>query len=386
MSIKNLHRYTNKKTCKSKLSRKLSKKIPIIFVKPYYTDEFLKNKEGHYFSDKHFNKIIQSDCDVYINDDNSKHPKKCPNKLLFKFRKNVIPKKTCVKAFHSMYQASQKKNRNRGAASGIINVNKLPKYAKNISHVDKYRVFYKNKFGTKKKDNIGNTAMSNIIGYYDKPDRNVISNKLVNGRIPKSKMCRTTAFTKNEIDKWIDCLPIIMSADSQFKKLIPDKHKKQLYRCKKTPNYQINNSAFSTITLNYNWRTASHIDKGDYTDGFGNLLVLEKDKCHNNNNTNNYNANVNNPINSYKGGYLGFPKYKIAVDVRQGDFLAMDVHQYHCNTPLKSILNNNNKINKLKINTTKKKLRRMNKYSKIDDNHGRLSIVCYLRKNMIKCQ
>jgi hypothetical protein len=41
------------------------------------------------------------------------------------------------------------------------------------------------------------------------------------------------------------------------------------------------------------------------------------------------------------------------VDVRQGDFLAMDVHEWHCNTPI--------------IGT------------------GRLSIVAYLRKNMIKC-
>ena len=56
-------------------------------------------------------------------------------------------------------------------------------------------------------------------------------------------------------------------------------------------------------------------------------------------------------------------KYGVAVDVRQGDFLAMDVHQWHCNTPLE---HSKNTIEKGDV--------------------GRLSIVCYLRKNMIKCK
>ena len=60
---------------------------------------------------------------------------------------------------------------------------------------------------------------------------------------------------------------------------------------------------------------------------------------------------------------LGFPQYGVAVDVRQGDFLAMDVHQWHCNTPLEH---------------SKKTIEK--------DEIGRLSIVCYLRKNMIKCK
>ena len=78
------------------------------------------------------------------------------------------------------------------------------------------------------------------------------------------------------------------------------------------------------------------------------------------------------PVESYQGGYIGFPKYGIAVDVRQGDFLAMDVHQYHCNTPIKVGKMCNKKSN-IKNNRQKTK------------KHGRLSIVCYLRKNMLKC-
>ena len=86
-------------------------------------------------------------------------------------------------------------------------------------------------------------------------------------------------------------------------------------------------------------------------------IVLEKSKSKpietTNSNTTNSNTTNSNHCKGYTGGYLGFPRWGICVDVRQGDFLAMDVHEYHSNTPI------------------------------IGD--GRLSVVCYLRKKMINC-
>ena len=164
----------------------------------------------------------------------------------------------------------------------------------------------------------------------------------------KIPMCRTTQFTKKNVDKWKKTIPLIKEADRLFKKLVPDRYKIQLERAQQTPKFQIDNTAYSTITLNYNWRTASHCDSGDLDEGFGNLIVLEKSKS-------NYNSKLKDTnTNGYTGGYLGFPRWGICVDVRQGDFLAMDVHEYHSNTPI------------------------------IGD--GRLSVVCYLRKKMINCK
>ena len=108
----------------------------------------------------------------------------------------------------------------------------------------------------------------------------------------------------------------------------------------KTPNFQIKNTAFSTITINYNYRTGTHKDRGDLEEGFGNLIVCEDDQ---------------NP-NKFGGSYLGFPQFGVAVDVRQGDFLAMDVHQWHANLPM---------------HPANKTVRR-------------LSVVCYLRINIWK--
>lgn len=339
--------------------------IPIMILKPIMTDNEIAKKEGTYFPLKHYNKVIKKECDVYVKDTTTEKPK-----LLLKFRKNRIPQSICKTAYHNMYQAAQKRNRNRGSAAGLVKSSKLPKYAKNISKQDKFRVFYRNKKGTLKKDNIGNIAMSNIIGYYDKPDRNSLKT-VISGRNKKIKpkhMCRTTAFTQKDIHKWKMVTPYLKQVDTSFKKIVPSRHRIQLNRCKKTPSFQIDNTAFSTVTLNYNWRTACHQDKGDLPEGFGNLLVLEKDKC------------VDYPVHQYEGGYLGFPKYGITVDVRQGDFLAMDVHQYHCNTPITTgkLVNRDRSLNKSLNNRGKNNREKTNKY-------GRLSVVCYLRKNMIKC-
>jgi hypothetical protein len=38
---------------------------------------------------------------------------------------------------------------------------------------------------------------------------------------------------------------------------------------------------------------------------------------------------------SFSGGYLGFPQFKVLIKIEPGDFLLMDVHQWHCNTPIK---------------------------------------------------
>jgi hypothetical protein len=314
--------------------------MPSLILNPVLTDKELEDREGDYFPEEHYKKIIKKNTDVYGYDD-------LGNKiLLLKFRKNVIPQDLCVNAFHALVQHAQKRNYNRGAASGKLNIKKLPSYARTIKNRQSFRAYYIDKNGTKKKDHISNMALSNIAGYYDKPDRNLYN---TSQHPPK---CRTTHFTATQVDKWKQALPLLIAGDAEFKSLAPEAHKRQLDRANRTPAFRIANTAFSTITLNYNWRTACHKDKGDFSEGFGNLIVLEKDKCVDG-------------ASKYSGGYLGFPKWGVAVDVRQGDFLAMDVHQWHCNTEITGE-NSNKEVSK--------------------NDYGRLSIVCYLREGMIKCE
>ena len=317
----------NKQNKKVKKSKNISNKIPEIIVKKILSDKYMKNKEGDYFDNKHYDKIIDYDCDVYRIDENNN------KKILLKFRKNVFPNHLTECALDNLTAAAKKTHDNRGAAAGRINLKKMPSYANLASQLigrNKFRVkWYKSKkTGKIVKNSLGNISQSNIIGYFDKRDRNLGKN---------APPCRTTAFTSQQVNKWNKVIPFIKAIDSQFKKLIPKNHRIQLNQAKQT-KYVIGNTAFSTVTINHNWRTALHKDAGDLPQGFGNLIVCEKGK--------------------YKGGCTGFPQFKVAVDVRNGDFLAMDVHEWHCNTKL----------------------------IPIDKDYTRLSLVAYLRDKMIKCK
>ena len=302
-----------------------------VIVNKLFSDEHMATKEGEYYDESHYRKyrgkngIITQDCDCYyINDEGKKV-------LLLRFRKNVLPKKLTKIGMDNLKKAAMKTHDNRGAAAGVLDLKKLPKYAqvpKLQVGTYKFRMkgYYSKYTGKFVNNSLGNLSQSNIIGYYDKPDRNLGINA------PK---CRLTAFNAQQFDKWLKVLPLIQAIDRQYKKLVPGPYKKQYQRAHQT-EFAIKDTSFSTVTINYNWRTALHKDAGDFMDGFGNLVVLEQGR--------------------YKGGCTGFPQFGVAVDVRDGDFLAMDVHEWHCNT----------------------------KIHPIDKDYARVSIVAYLRERMLE--
>ena len=206
----------------------------------------------------------------------------------------------------------------------------MANYIGELLNPGKFRTKFKSSVtGIESNQATSNLSPSNIIGFFDKPDRNLKG---------KGAPCRLTAFNRDYPELWNNTQPFLNEIDKQFKELVPKHHKLQYERCQQTPEFAIGNTAFSTVTINYSWRTALHKDAGDLKQGYGNLVVLEEGK--------------------YKGGSTGFPQFGVAVDVRHGDFLAMDVHEWHCNTKLHGI--------------TKE--------------YTRLSLVAYLRENMLRCK
>lgn len=246
-------------------------------------DHLFKKYEGKNFNEKWYNIIIDSSSDGYFNDDGI-------IKILFKFRKKVIPLKLQELSKDTFLQLSKKKHSNRGIASG-----KEPG-EKNARHF------------TKSGQNEGKYIASNISGYYDRPLREH------RGILGTNLACRTTAFNLNNKLLWEQGLPFLQFCSNVYKKLSL-KH----YLLQKLEYNRINNSlkipktVFTTITSNYNWRTACHKDSGDYSGGLGNLIVVGD---------------------NFTGGYLGFPQFKVLIKIKVGDFLLMDVHQWHCNTPI----------------------------------------------------
>ena len=311
------------------------------FVCPQrYTDDEIKKLEGDLFTEKDFHVIVREDADVYGMDHTG------GTILLFKFRKRVISPELCKIGFDN-FKHSAKPSRSRGAASGPIDPEAVYWKKREVVDVNKWRTKYMNG-STKSKMMVNNPVCSNAMGYYEASP---------NFKLP----CRMTHHTKVGLQKFQAGMPFIEKIDELYKQLLPEKHQIQYTRASSQPNFQVSDTAFSTITANRNFRTALHKDSGDF--GFGNLSVLEHGK--------------------YSGGYTGFPQYGVGFDLRQGDFVVMDVHQFHCNTPLYETPEDE-AYNETIENVYKRDNPEVGTLG-ICKKYSRLSFVCYLREKIYDC-
>jgi hypothetical protein len=290
-------------------------------------DHLFEKYKGKHFNESWYTTIINKDSNGYYYDSENK------KKVLFKFRKNVISTELQQVAIDSFLQYSKKKHSNRGLAAGI------PKGQKTA------------RTNTETGQNEGQYISSNISGYFDRPLREHLQ------YFKKNIVCRTTAFTLNNKKKWENALPFIKKCSREYSRLGGKYYSKQKKEYSLiNNNIKIPDTVFTTITSNYNFRTACHKDSGDYPHGLGNLILTGK---------------------NYTGGYLGFPQFKILIKIEPGDFLLMDVHQWHCNTPIN--LNNN-------CNNSNNSSNSSNSSNGNSSNSFRLSFVMYLRKDAVECK
>ncbi len=306
------------------------------------TDEQISNKEGEWIDvDSLKYPVIDKDIDVYYYENNRK-------KLLLKFRKKKINSSLCEIGWQN-YKDLAKASRGRGAAAGPIDSDSPYWKKRNLANTNKWSTGYMKADGDISKMKVNNQVASSPIGYFDET-------KFV--KLP----CRLTHFTRTNYEKYENGLPFIQKIDKCFKELIPLSYQSQLMRATQRNDLRIPGTSFSTITINRNFRTALHRDRGDYQKGFGNLTVLERGKYH--------------------GGYTVFPQFGVGVDVRHGDFLAMDVHQWHSNSEIYETEEDK------KYNESLPKVFKDNPEvgtAGLDKKYTRLTFVCYLREKLANC-
>lgn len=279
-------------------------------LKPFYSKTEARKKEGDWVDEKDYDILINSDCDAY---DENGEP-------LFFFRKNKIPTNLCKRAYESLRTAATPTN-NRGSAGGIVS--QETETTQNVGAKTKTRIRIKKRDGTLSNTNRANTVNSGLVGYFD--------------RNPRFPFCRQTAWMEKNFKQFAKAYPYIKYIDNLFADSCPSKYKTQKEIADKTnKDFLIKDTVFTTITVNKNFRTALHIDGGDFEGGLGNLAVLE--------------------AGNYTGGYTVLPRYRVAFDVRSGDVCFFNVHEHHANTEIKAKLA-----------------------------YERISVVCYYRKNMHYC-
>lgn len=313
-----------------------------ITVKASMTDEEIKARQGTYFTEKDVDTVFKEDIDVYHEDAEGNR------KLLAKFRKNVFTPDEIKLGWEGFYETAAT-SRNRGAAAGPIALSGQYWKKRKPIETSKWSTRYMHK-GKLSKMRVNNLVMSSVLGYFE--------------RTPFMGLpCRLTSYTQRYFKQYSHGLPFIKAIDNKFKKLVPDAHKLQYQRASQKPLYRVGDTAFSSITLNRNFRTALHMDDGDFREGFGNLSVIERGE--------------------YDGAYTLFPRYRVGFDVRTGDFLAMDVHEWHCNTEITETAAQAKKNKALpdiyKDDPTTGSLGSNKPYT-------RISFVCYLREKLVGCK
>ena len=266
--------------------------------------------------------IIRQDCTLYDED----------GSLVFCFLKNVLPSEL-YDFDEKIVKVSKTDSANRGNAAGKVTIEGLqvrkehwkrfPAELCNSKGEDLKKetssAFFKYHDGTLSKRARSNTVRSVAIGGFDKSPQHP---------------CRLTFHTKKMIEEYPSVFPICKKICEIYQEKFPEYYDTQLDSYRDCPcDFVIPNSVFSTITLNHDFRTATHEDKGDFKKG---LTCFAVKKC-----------------GEYSGGELCFPEYQMGVDVEEGDLLIFNPHIAHCNNPLQG--------------------------------EGRMSMVFYLREKMHLC-
>ena len=300
--------------------------------------------KGKYLDGSSYDRIISEDCDFYYQ-----------GQIVFRFRKRMFTEDLLTIAWDNCKHLA-KSSRGRGASAGPIDPEAVYWKKRNIYWQDKWSAKYMvkdKKTGEMKesKMKVNNEVASNPIGFYGQT-------KNLGLNLP----CRLSHYTKVNLSKYENAIPFFQKISEHYKDLLPDKYNDQMNRAL-INDFHIPKTPFSTITINRNFRTAVHKDSGDYG-GFACLSVLEENK--------------------YSGGYFVLPKFKVAIDIRHGDLLVCDVHQYHGNTELYETeedkqYNDENPQQTYKDNLDVGILGLNNRFT-------RLSFVCYLREDIIHCK
>lgn len=235
-------------------------------------DEFLGERLG----EDAYDLLIEEDADIYTPEGD----------LLCVFRKKALNAAACKAAFLELRKINQT-TQNRGMATGKHLMGPRERADGSLSQTN---VVPK-----------GFAVVSNILGYFD--------------RYVRIPYCRQTAFNANNPEGFKRVLPFIQSCSQVYQEHAQERWAKQKAVIDRThPDFVIPGSVFTTITVNKNFRTAVHTDKGDLKDGLSLITAL----CGG----------------QFTGGNLVFPHYRVAANLRTADLLMFDSHHMHGNTPI----------------------------------------------------
>lgn len=265
-----------------------------------YTDDELNDKLADF--------VEKNDIDHYVNDTHIGYDEN--GEILFYYIKNFFNTDEIDVIMPTIEKASTFiVSLGRGHAAGKLDMSQ-PLWAKGLKNVELKENNYHNKYTlnpegiSNRKYKLNNPVHSNLVGYYEKP--------LVNFKktIKTQPKCRQTQFTARHKEIYSKIIPYMERISGEMADSLPHHYGKQNQFIQKHRE-RIGNSCYSTITINKNFRTAIHIDKGDFKDGIGTITTAG----------------------DFEGGEFCLVDYKVAINLKPNDLLFVNVHKHHGNLP-----------------------------------------------------
>jgi len=331
---------------------------------------------GTFIDDSHFDEVISEDMDLYAIDP-LEPEKKDESNIIFKFRKGVFTQKEQDSAYAGLRSAAVE-SQNRGMAAGprgeklggrdwvtefqsrVVEyfdtraiAAEFPEYTDSVDETrglvwlrskitkefGEYEGWF-DKWMNRVKDlpkdqqveqakkvksfisdtNYAQTVMSGIAGYFDRYPR-----------IPYGRAC---GFNEKNPDLFTKSFPYLRKLNDVFKRELPVRWGAQRAAADKLdPRFLIDETVFTTLTVNYDFRTAAHRDAGDLSSGFSNISGIGQ---------------------GWKGCIFTLPEYRVGINLQPGDLLLVNNHDgIHGNTEFEG------------------------------DDNDRVSIVAYFREKML---
>jgi hypothetical protein len=295
--------------------------------------------DGRFYDISHYDTIISSKEKEYQYGFNDR------GEVLFCLIRDAISQENREKYRDAIRTVSRSKTKNRGKSAGPCDLKYFPPKA--VALCDKlgneftdgqprYSVYYKEESGKVVNRCQSNQVRCGVAGHFEK----------IAG-LP----CRKVGFSNKNPLKHEILIDLAKEIEEVHRTRCETSYKYHREKADECPaELLFKDTIYSTMTLNYDFRTACHSDKGDLVGGLSTLTILED--CPEN----------------YTGFYLGLPEYKIAFDIRDGDTLIFNAHEKHANTEYKVL------TDRLPVDTLTK-----------ENYAGRIAIVCYLRDKLNRC-
>ena len=338
-------------------------------MKQYFlTKSDQNNLLGTFLDEKHYSIVLNEDCDVYVKSVLGEEHAGEDNCVL-RFRKGWFTKEEQAGAYDGLKEAAVQ-SQNRGLAAGtraqklqgrdwvtasqIVILQRLSKLPDNENvkvtpeDIEQWKLIAdsgrdaENRglvWLSSERDQYGFIFANWLEGIYTKTNAQIkqdvqwIRDTFISdttyanpvdsgiagwfGRYPRIPYGRATSYTAHNRGKFELAYPFLQHLAEGFKELMPGRYATQVKAADKLdPRFYVPGTPFTTITVNKNFRTAAHRDAGDLNEGFSNLTVVARDR-------------------NYSGGYLVLPEVRAAVNIRPGDLLLVNNHEFiHGNTPI----------------------------------------------------